>query len=878
MLGASLQASAGKIAGRVTSMEREPLPGVNVVIEELSIGAATDLNGEYVILNVPAGSYTLKVTAIGYQNVRLTELRVSSDQTTREDFELELEVLEGQEVVVTAERRMVHKDLTASQKVTTSEEIKELPVETFLGVLTTQAGVNLGADGALHVRGGRSNEIGYYIDGVSVANPFTTNGLAVNISNKALDEMKVVSGAFNAEYGNAMSGIVNIQIKEGGPDYDGSVTVRTGDYVSGNDDIFMNIDDVNILTNKTMDWTFTGPIPLFARGKFTFNFSGRYAISDGYLYGVREHLPTDAGNFYNEDNWYYEMGGDSSYVAMEPSERLNTLTKLTYRFTPKLKISAQYINDSREYKVYTHDYRYNPDGTYQRFRDNSNLSFKINQSFGRSYYTMNYYQSKTDYHYYVYEDPEDERYVSEYNIIGTPSESTYLFGGTQMGHFSQESTTDGGKFDITSQVTTKHEMKVGVSVRIDDLEEDEITIQYDSQEYREPTVLEANTSPYHTYYNEKATFFSGYIQDKIEYPNMIINVGLRGDYFDPNADYIVDLLAPEEEESWEPATIKKVLSPRLGVSFPITDEGILHFSYGHFYQMPSMTALYNKDVFGANLSATNVGNPNLKPEKTVLYEFGLQQQMTRIIALEATVFYKDIRDLLAVQSIHYKSPTYGSTDYSVYLNKDYGAVKGLALSFTKRWDRVTKTSAFIDYSYQITEGNDVSSGAFFFNALTGLEEPKEIVPLDWDQSHVLNATVTVSEPGKWSLSAIGNLAVGWPYTPDIADVNYIPEENSARKPLQRNIDLRASKAFNFGGLSMTFLVQVYNLFDTLNEKYVYDDTGRAGYTFINRTTQETEGFKAHYGEVGVHTWEEYIQRPSYYMAPRSIQFGLSVDF
>ncbi len=880
MLGSVLQAAAGKIAGRITSSDtNEPLPGVNVVVEELSIGAASDINGEYVILNVPAGDYTIKVTAIGYQNIRVTELRVSSDQTARENFALDLEVLEGQEVVVTAERRMVHKDLTASQKITTSEEIKELPVETFLGVLTTQAGVNLGADGALHVRGGRSNEVGYYIDGVSVANPFSTNGLAVNVSNKALDEMKVVSGAFNAEYGNAMSGIVNIQIKEGDADYDGSVTLRTGDYISEHDDIFVNIDDVNIITNKTLDWTFTGPVPLlFTPGRFTFNFSGRYSNSEGYYYGIREHLPTDEGDFRNDDYWYYEMNGDSSYVAMAPSMRLNLLGKLTFRFSPKLKFSMQYINDSREYQLYAHDYKYNPDGTYTRFRDNSNLSFKINQSFGKSFYILNYYHATTDYHYYVYEDPEDERYVSTYNIIGEPSAYTFLFGGTQMGHLSQVSTTDGGKFDLTSQVNSKHEVKTGISVRIDNLEEDEFTVLYDEQEYLEPTVLDANTSPYHTYYDEKATFFSAYIQDKIEYPNMIINVGVRGDYFDPNADYIADLLAPEEAESWEPASVKKVVSPRLGVSFPITDEGILHFSYGHFYQMPSMTALYNKDIFGANLSPENIGNPDLKPEKTVLYEFGLQQQMTRVLALEASVFYKDIRDLLASQSIKYDSPTFGPTSYSVYLNKDYGAIKGMAVSLTKRWDRVSKTSAFIDYSYQVTEGNSLSSGSFYFNALTGEEEAKEIVPLDWDQSHVLNATVTVSEPGNWSLSAIGSISTGWPYTPELDQVNYVPEENSSRKPLQRNVDLRASKHFKIGGMSMTFLVQFYNLFDTLNERYVYDDTGRAGYTFVNQTTQETEGFKSHYGEPGIHTWEEYQQRPNYYRAPRSVQLGLSVDF
>ena len=142
-------------------------------------------------------------------------------------------------------------------------------------------------------------------------------------------------------------------------------------------------------------------------------------------------------------------------------------------------------------------------------------------------------------------------------------------------------------------------------------------------------------------------------------------------------------------------------SPRIGVAYPITDEGILHFSYGHFYQMPTMRNLFLTNIFGAGLSPT-IGYSDLKPQKTVMYEFGMQQQLSRFIAINGSVFYKDIRDLLALQSINYNSPTYGPSSYAVYLNKDYSMVKGITLSLTKRRDPQTKTSAFIDYSYQTT--------------------------------------------------------------------------------------------------------------------------------------------------------------------------------
>jgi len=418
-------------------------------------------------------------------------------------------------------------------------------------------------------------------------------------------------------------------------------------------------------------------------------------------------------------------------------------------------------------------------------------------------------------------------------------------------------------------------LKSGLSFRIDDLEEDFFTVLYDNQTYTQPTVLPKNESPSHSYYEKQAIFTSAYLQDKIEYPNMIINAGLRYDYFDPNDDYIIDLLDPEGER--KDATTKQMISPRLGVSFPITDEGILHFSYGHFYQLPPLNKLYRTRVFGANEDPT-IGYANLKPEKTVLYEFGLQQQFTNVLAIDVSAFYKDIRDLLATQSISYLSPNYGPASYSVYLNKDFGSVKGLTLSLTKRWDPKTKTSAFLDYSYQITEGNSVTSGSFYFNSLTGEEEEKLIVPLSWDQPHILNATITISEPQNWGLSIIGKMSAGWPYTPNIPNANYVPDPNSQRKPLQKSVNLRVFKNITLGMFDVVLFAKVFNLFDTRNERYVHDDTGRAGYTYATRSTEETEALTSHYGETGVHTWEEYQQRVYYYSAPRSVQFGLSFEF
>ena len=199
---------------------------------------------------------------------------------------------------------------------------------------------------------------------------------------------------------------------------------------------------------------------------------------------------------------------------------------------------------------------------------------------------------------------------------------------------------------------------------------------------------------------------------------MIMNLGLRYATFVPNDSTIASLIYPEADQ--KSSKTKTMISPRVGVSLPITDKGIFHFSYGHFYQMPTLRNLYRESYFGAGLAPT-VGNPDLKPEKTVLYEFGFQQQFGNLIGMDINLFYKDIRELLALQSIRYNSPNYGPSNYAIYLNKDYGNARGLTLSLTKRYDPVSKSSIWIDYTYQKSEGNSVNSGSFYFSALSGIE-------------------------------------------------------------------------------------------------------------------------------------------------------------
>ena len=429
----ALFASSGKISGKITDLKTNTsMIGVNVLVKELGVGTVSDEQGEYIIVNIKPGRYTIEVTYIGYSKVVLKDVVVNQNRTLYQNIQLKEEALEGEEVVVKATRPMVHKDLTASQKITTAKEIANLPVESFVGVLVNQEGVNQGAGGEIHIRGGRYNEVGYYIDGVSVSNPFFTNSLAVNISNKSLQEMRVVSGAFNAEYGNAMSGIVNIELKEGDANKtSGSLSLYSGDYLTNNRDVFSNLNNFNPFSNLVFDAGVNGPLKIIPSGKLTYNFSVRHSNQSGHLYGVREHATDDIADFRFSDNWYIEMGGDSSFVSMNPSTPTNTLTKLTYKFNPKFKISLQDIVNDSKWKNYVHSYRFNPDGIYNYKSQNRNSSIKINKAFSNGFLVLNIFHNSTNYNRFVYENPLDSRYVSTSLVRGTPPSPSFSFGGTQ---------------------------------------------------------------------------------------------------------------------------------------------------------------------------------------------------------------------------------------------------------------------------------------------------------------------------------------------------------------------------------------------------------------------------------------------------------------
>ncbi len=891
----------GKIAGRVTDAANgDPLVGVNVVIDGTSQGTVTDVDGNYILINVRPGQYTVVFSYIGFTRHTVSGLQVTTGQTTRYNVTLREEVIEGEEIIVQAERPLVQKDLTASKKTVIAEEIAALPVESFFGVLTTQAGVNTGPGGEIHIRGGRSNEIAYLVDGMSVGNPFNTNGLATSVSTDAIQEMTVISGAFNAEYGQAMSGIVNLVTKEGGDDYTGSFSFWGGDTFTSNDDVFFTPSDV-ALRNYTLEGSLSGPIPFFK--KMRFFASVRHDDDEGWIYGRREHSPGDSANF-NADPWYYELNGvpvseiegpvEGDLVPMRTSVGTNFIGKLSARPWAGTKMEYSFLFDDDEWTSVAFSDRFNPDGTATNYDRGTNHSLHWTHSISdRTFYTIRASYQDQNFERYLYrcseacrrgDAPVDPRYVSTDLIVGFPG-NNFTFGGDDKGHTYESSQTIRVKADLTKQMGNIHEAKAGVEGMWTSLDREVFTILFDLDRFRVPTVPSLESPRHDKYEGQKVRHYGGYVQDKLEFENFIINAGVRVEHFQPNGLTVSDLLAPpvpgqtfeERMGRLEKADNKTFVLPRLGVSFPITDTGILHFSYGHFAQMPPLRSMFiNPEFeFGAGETPT-FGNADMRPERAVQYEIGLQQQISDHLAFDVTGFFKDIRDYLAVQNVQFSTVS-GESNYAVFLNKDYANVRGVTFALTKRRPRNGLVSATVDYTFQNAEGNNSDAGAFFFNFLSGRENELELIPLNFDQRHIVSSTVTLTRPSSWSVSFIGSFSTGYPYTPNLIDQNLDQLPNNGRKPTQFDVDAHLSKQFNFDRFGVRLFAKVFNVFDRLNERFVFDETGTANYS-LNERLNVHAPWVSQYGQPGIHTLEEWDTRPHWYSRPREIKIGASLSF
>ncbi|MFA7289464.1 MAG: carboxypeptidase-like regulatory domain-containing protein [Melioribacteraceae bacterium] len=800
--------TTGKIAGRIIdSQTKEPLIGANIVITGTNYGAATDLDGNFVILNIPPGKYTVKISSIGYKTVVVNDLSIIVDRTTSLSYSLDPTTIEVGEIIVSSQTPMIQKDITSSVSVMTRDEIESLPVASFTDLLSMQAGV-VGSGSNLHIRGGRSNEVAYLIDGMYVQDPLM-GGLATQINNDAIQEMSLLSGTFNAEYGNALSGVVNIVTRDGADKLSGKIEMRTSEF---------GMDRYSSLRETRFNGNLSGP--LFTE-KLKFFLSAEQDKKGSYLpFGYR-----------NERTFF---------------------SKLTYSGLSGIKATFSNRGSVGDRRPYNHSWKYIPEQYLVIRNDSYQSAFTFTHTvqnnlfydFRISYFNQgNYSGVDKDTSLYI---PIQQREYMENKGNGFE-----FYSKADPAEFSDSRTaTIDGKFDLVWQLDKTNEIKTG--------------FQYKKHWLRLFSIYDPKrTFPYIDHYNTNPYEAAGYIQDKIELPFLIINLGLRFDYMNANITFRSNPLDPKSLIKVEP---RHQFSPRIGIAHPISDKTKLHFAYGHFFQYPNYQYFFENNQYDLNVREPLFGQPNLDAERTITYEVGISHQFTDKIAGHLTAYYKDVTGKIGTR---YYFPFVDGryTGYTEYINEDYSNIKGFEVTLDARADKYF--SGGLAYTFSVAKGSASSETEQY----PGTSESTLLYYLDFDQTHVFNASASIVIPendgpeifgskifGNTDLNVIFRASSGYPYTPSGRDIGFVVR-NSLRMPAIYTIDLEIGKEFElFNTLTMRAFVEVLNLTDHRNVLYVYGDTGEPDLTFVGANSPE------------------YVKDPSNFGPPRTIRLGLSTRF
>lgn len=913
--------TTGKIAGVIKDKATgAPLVGANVVIEGTTLGAAADGSGYFFIINVPPGKYRLKAMMMGYKSVIKTDVQVTIDLTTKIDFALEPTVLMGEVVEVTAERPLIEKDVTSSSTVTTSEQIDKMPVATFKEVLVITPGFvesGAGDNRTINVRGGRTNELSYMIDGFYVEDPLF-GGMGSDVANVGISEMAVLTGTFNAEYGEAMSGVLNIVTKEGGNNYSGRIRFFTDKFVNPHsyEYLYKYLDEHGRWTDKDGN---------LVTGEYNPQTIPGQNLYDPKFWETRTKRETDFNQYQTEIN----LGGpipllgrkNTFFVATDGYDSDTYLgwtgqpyvkerrgnAKLVLRPINPIKLVIGAVGGKKRYKEYSHTNKYVPQNTGTNYDENLLLNGTFTHQISPStFYTIRSSVFFTNRAYYKYKaedffsgknaqgnwqildadsllpdgtpnptfgqytglaniSPSDQEYEFD-TVFWDAEDSTWTSGGGATWE-DRRNTITSAKFDLTSQITRVHQVKFGF-----ELKETHLRYHYVYGPYLPiPDVQK---------YDHRPIEGSAYLQDKMEFENLgiVVNAGVRLDYmntrakyiFDPHkptAEMVIDPLTGKERQNLTNAEKKLYLSPRLGFAHPVLDKAVLHFAYGHFYQIPQYSYLFlteNMDDplypfpnMSINGIYTQLGNANLKPEKTIAYEIGVETKLTENIALDVTLYYKNIYDYTTFR--RYQAVP---VQYHRFINQDYANSKGLEVTLKKRFSGYF--GGQINYTLSKAEGNaaDVTSSFndWYNFSVNKTYPPKKTINMPWDQTHTVNFLVDIGKTGNWGINVVGSYGSGLPYTPLSSRGLRIDEPYSARQPWTMTVDVRATKDFKWRSIDFTLYGDFENI---LNKKNVYLVYGSTGKPDVNAN------------------WDysvDWITRPYFWGTPRTFRLGLSVGF
>lgn len=893
--------TTGKLTGTVLDKEsREPLAGALIDLQGTTRKVVTDITGKFTFINLPVGAYTLDVSLFAYASVKIEGVMVSADLTTVQDVELPPLTALAKELVVTAQRPLIDQTATTKFLVFTSEKINSVPLRGVRQIVGLSPGVvqNERDDDKIYMRGGRSGEVAFYVDGILQNSPidYTFSG---EISNSSLQEI-VIESSYDAQYGNAASGIINASTKNPSADrYAARAEVITDGFIP-EDEKRLGLTGYGY---NLYNLSLSGPV---IPGNNALSFYGlveRQNLADAVPtegFGVRpgaelklwngvwklRYDPEQSfkidigGNYTSSSQRYFSLQRGYEEYAVERRDESGEL--LGYDFVKANSSENGWRDETRVLQLYT----------------------RYTQPLGSSAYLTvqgHYSSTETEVGDNLYWRDFDK--YQENGAIGQDAFGLVNLPGNPFNAYWKESVEFYElRADFESQMGS-HNLKTGGQFRYHSYKLVEFVPEVSRDNDTQVNLIgyspeDIGYAPFTQFYKDNPDLIksetdgvrhpviaSFYVRDLIEFKNFYLNAGLRFDYLDANTLAIRDLNNPfipgTTEIDYEKNKTSLVVQPRVSFAFPIADETVLHVMYGKFAQMPPLQYMYASDYQmqrrmqgGQGVRDLSAPNPNLEPEIMTSYELGVRQALGDFASLDVTLFYKEIRNL--IQTAFFDASADGSVPARFsYDNADFGTVKGLEVSLSSR--RIGNLGISASYTLQFASGTNSNATDLYefyrrFNPdesgqLASSFTPKAVQPLNFDQRHrgninldyrIAQSDLTVPEFLRGvGINALFTFNSGHAYTPYLAIYDPVSSDqtaptvasaarNTAYTDWSTRLDIRIDKQFRlFDRLDMTVYLWAINVLGTKNSVEVYPTTGSAdsgGFADTEAFQQRIDGF------------------------------------
>ncbi len=957
ILSGAVYAQIGKIDGVVVDSETgEPVVGASVLVVGTTMGAAAGGDGYFSIINIRPGSYTLRISAVGYTSQTIEEVRVVTALTTDlGTIQLSPAVIGLEEVTIIAERPVVDRTRTSTRTTVTSDEIAALPV---IDVAQLVGNTASSFDG--FVRGGRLFETKTVVDGVDVSDAFYAayldqegrdHGYAfshrqeqsepttMSVNVRAIEELSVNTGSTEADYASASAGVVAMSLREGRGDFFGSISIQRmpdgyshfGPDLYHDQDRYFEERQTKIANNapeaKLYNWTpdkysygkkpdtdvsfslggtVLNNLHLFSSGRY-YETYGRYPgefqrrvdltvrptfdlgtdkkvtvlgiLEDrGQIFGWKNRRYADVWRFFLEG--VPVTDGFSSVASIKYQHVLSPQTFYEIQVSHTHHSSRQgYVDQTGDGQVRWGEW----DGDFIRFENPS---------------VIEKYVSNTN------NDPAREKFFAygfsdAFARVGFAQAS---FGaeyrlGRPIPYFEDVQT---GKIqlrgDVTSQVTRNHQIRAGFQVGLNNVDFNRITGS------EEGVIIPDNADIKPFIFSEwsvKPKEYSLYIQDRMEYADLVINLGLRLDGFDRDAGELLDFFHPYERVEGDDGVVRFVarrgdklpiewyLSPRLGISHPITDRAAMYFSFSQSTQLQPYAGLYNFfDGYNANTRWHTISHVSQDPIRSINYEMGVQVEVLDGLGLDINAYYRDIQNnstrILNIEAAEDPMPQ----GYSIRTSWGYADARGIEFTLTQRPRQVAsflRLSGRVSYTYSYIKeavyagGNRTSFNPSIdetlpFNELNTWNTYEQnviarnsVLTGGYDRPHRVTFAGVLGFPADFQIALFGRVASGFYYPLTLED----PRSRALGVgPSITRFDARIDKGFKFSGVGVRLFADIQNIFDNKNIM-TYDNSGVQG----GQRLWEEEG-----DPTGPDGRVVTGDGSSIYDFPRFMRIGLQIEF